>query len=346
MKRGMLVKNLSLYGLAHGLVDATCIALIFASLSLYGLNPEYFFTLVILYNVLAFATQPLFGYISDKKQKPKLMALVGIILLLISLGTLFISPLLTVIILGLGNALFHVGGGTISLNLTPKKATAPGIYVAPGAIGLLIGGLYGKSGIFSIFPLLILLIISFILIMITKTPKIDYKTQKSNKINNYLELIIILLLLSVAVRALIGSVLVFPWKTNFILLIALTLGIFFGKALGGVFADKFGWIKVGVSSLIISSVLLAFGTSNPFVGILGIFLFNMTMPITLVAISNTLPGKPGFSFGLTTLALIAGALPAFSPLKSTLNNSLIILITTLISASLLYLALKKSNVQN
>jgi len=342
-KRGILFKNLGVYGLTHGLVDATCIALIFASLSRYSLKAEYFFTLIILYNVLAFGTQPLFGFITDKIQKPRGTALFGLLILIFSLIIFFISPLFTIILLGLGNALFHIGGGTISLNLTPKKATAPGIYVAPGTIGLLVGGLYGKSAIFSIIPIFILLVISSLFVIFTKIPKIDYKERKNYKIYNYLELIIILLLLSVAVRALVGSLIFFPWKTNFILLIFLTLGIFLGKSLGGVFADRFGWIKVGVISLVVSSILLAFGANNYVIGIFGIFLFNMTMPITLVAISNTLQGKPGFSFGLTTLALIAGALPAFSPLKNILNNSLFILITILVSASLLYFALKRLN---
>jgi hypothetical protein len=46
--------------------------------------------------------------------------------------------------------------------------------------------------------------------------------------------------------------------------------------------------------------------------IFGIFLFNMTMPITLVVISNTFQGRQGFAFGLTTLALIIGALPYYA----------------------------------
>jgi FSR family fosmidomycin resistance protein-like MFS transporter len=57
--------------------------------------------------------------------------------------------------------------------------------------------------------------------------------------------------------------------------------------------------------------LLAFGASIPPLGMIGMFLFNMTMPITMVAIANILPGKPGFAFGLNCLALIIGALPFF-----------------------------------
>ncbi|MDR2411729.1 MAG: hypothetical protein LBD88_04100 [Candidatus Peribacteria bacterium] len=45
----------------------------------------------------------------------------------------------------------------------------------------------------------------------------------------------------------------------------------------------------------------------------------MMMPITLVIISNTLRGRQGFAFGLTTLALIIGALPYYARMEITNN---------------------------
>jgi hypothetical protein len=38
-------------------------------------------------------------------------------------------------------------------------------------------------------------------------------------------------------------------------------------------------------------------------------LFQLTMPVTLAATMALLPGRAGFAFGLTCLALVAGALP-------------------------------------
>jgi hypothetical protein len=43
----------------------------------------------------------------------------------IAAGLLFFSPLAAVILTGIGNALFHVGGGVMSLQLGKKKATIP-----------------------------------------------------------------------------------------------------------------------------------------------------------------------------------------------------------------------------
>ena len=70
------------------------------------------------------------------------------------------------------------------------------------------------------------------------------------------------------------------------------------------------------------------------------FLFQATMPITLTAISNMLPGRPGFAFGLTCLALIIGALPAFTELKTYYSSGLLTLLTILITAAALYVALR------
>ena len=73
----------------------------------------------------------------------------------------------------------------------------------------------------------------------------NYVREKIEKIKlNYFELILFFVFLSIAIRSLVGMALVFPWKANIDLAIILTLAIVFGKALGGIFADKFGWIRV------------------------------------------------------------------------------------------------------
>ena len=102
----------------------------------------------------------------------------------------------------------------------------------------------------------------------------------------------------------VGTLLVLPWKTDFNLLLMLTSAVVLGKAFGGILADKFGWIKIAIPALIISAPLLFLGPNYVALGILGAFLFNFTMPVTLTALANTLPGKSGFAFGLTTLAPI------------------------------------------
>ncbi|MGV8172484.1 MAG: hypothetical protein ACP5OA_07375 [Candidatus Woesearchaeota archaeon] len=333
-----IISNLSVYGLTHAVIDAACAAAAFSLVTLNRISPEYFVLLVVAYNLIAFGIQPLFGLLFDRLQKPKLSALIGACLTITAL--LFAShyPLVAVILAGLGNALFHIGGGTISLNLIKNKATAPAIFVAPGAIGLLIGTMVGKSEHFSIWPFILIISFLTIIIYFLRHPSIEYDTSNIKKIN-YLELTIILLFLVIAVRSFIGTIMVFPWKSNILLLIILTCAIVLGKAFGGILGDRFGWTRTAVFSLIVSAPLLAFGSNSPFLAILGIFLFNMTMPITLVAISNMLPGRPGFSFGLTTLALILGVIPTYIPLNELFKQKMIILIVILISAATLYVGL-------
>jgi FSR family fosmidomycin resistance protein-like MFS transporter len=337
-KNREFINNLTVYGLSHAAIDASCAAVAFSLLSSKSITDEYFIQLVVIYNAIAFGSQTLFGLLIDKYRCPKLSAISGSIITASAILVSFLLPLYAIILAGIGNALFHLGGGTISLNLTKNKATAPGIFVAPGAFGLLIGTLYGKSGSFAAWPLLITIAILCALMYCTKYPEINYKTDE--KINtNYFESIILLLLITIVARSVVGSVVVLPWKSDIFLLVTLTSSIVLGKAFGGIIGDKYGWQKVGVISLLISAPLLTFGASIPDAAIFGMFLFNFTMPITLVAISNKLPGRPGFSFGLTTLALIVGILPTYASAGSFLSQNPSVFAIIISSAIVLYCAL-------
>jgi FSR family fosmidomycin resistance protein-like MFS transporter len=339
IKKSTIVKNLLVFGLSHALIDFISALILFSFILSNTADRQLVIFLVILYNILAFGTQIIFGELSDKYKKPKEIAVLGLILGIISL-TFFISlPIISIVIIGLGNALFHVGAGTIGLNLTPKKATAPGILVAPGAIGLFLGTIIAK---FYGFSLLIPTIISFILITLmiyTKIPKINYRKSKS-KIKFEFYMLILLLLLTIFIRSFIGSSLAFSWKSELILLIILTISIFLGKSLGGIIADKYGFAKSGVLSLIFSAILLSIGQNIPAIAIIGMFLFNITMPITLVAISNLMPGKPGFSFGLTCMALLLGTLPFLIGTIIKISNTFLFVIIILSSITL-YFGLKE-----
>ena len=90
---------------------------------------------MLLYNAAAFALQAPVGFIIDKALNPKLAAIIGLVCVAVSF--LFWDNIFAaLIIIGIGNALFHVGGGSLVLSLKNKKATFSGIFVAPGGIGL------------------------------------------------------------------------------------------------------------------------------------------------------------------------------------------------------------------
>jgi FSR family fosmidomycin resistance protein-like MFS transporter len=329
---------ISVYGASHALVDAACAAILFAIVGIGRYDPQDLLLFVILYDVLAFATQPVFGLLADTVKVPAYSAVLGIALVAVS--TLLVPlPLLAAVTAGVGNAIFHVGGGIASLNLAPGKAALPGIYVAPGALGLMIGTLVGKSGGFVAWPFILLLVGSAVLILRIPGPETAaHRTLPASL--KWFETVIVLLLFSIAVRGMVGLSLVLPWKSDPALLIALTSAVVLGKALGGILGDRFGWTAVAVTGLAVSAPLLAFLPHIPAAAILGTFLFNMSMPITLVCLAQMLPGKSGFAFGLTAFALILGAGPAFTPLRDAIGHPLFIFAAILISIAALYGALR------
>lgn len=338
MSKQRITATLLVYSLSHALVDAACAALVFAISAGGQVQAADFFYLVVLYDVLAFATQPLLGLLSDKFKLPAYAAALGNGMVAAAC-LLLQAPLLAVILAGVGNALFHIGGGAITLGLADGKAALPGFFVAPGALGLVLGTLIGKSGGYIAWPFLLLLLLSigFILLL----PKAEAPAPRKLPANlKWFEVILGLLLLSVVIRSLVGFSLVMPWKADPALLILFTLMVVAGKALGGLLADKFGWITVGVGGLILSAPLLAFLASSPAAGMAGIFLFNLSMPITLICVSEMLPGVNGFAFGLTALALIIGALPTFTGMHTFFNQPVVILIAIIISFTALYAALR------
>jgi len=326
--------NLSIYSGAHALVDACSSVLV-----LFAINTgSSLFFYILLYNLLAFGLQLPFGCVNDLIKKPAFTALVGCLLLILSIISAKFS-LAAIVLAGTGNALFHIGGGTIALNLSPKKATMPGIFVAPGGIGLTLGIILARFKIFNPYPFIALLLIVCVSFIIVKIPEIDYHKTRI-KMFDFVILIIMIFFISIIIRSMVGLAINFPWKSNILLMILFALSIASGKAFGGLFADKFGWSKIASGSLLIAAPLLFFGSSIPVFGIAGIFLFNFTMPITLVAISNLLPGRPGLSFGLTTFALIAGAYPTFFHYKEIISQPVIIVLLTLLSSIIVFIGLK------
>ncbi len=333
----LIASNLFVYSIGHALIDATTVGVVFATGILNNLAIEEIVMLVILYNVLAFALQAIIGFGVDYFKSPSTAATIGCVLAGISTISLSV-PVLAVILAGIGNAFYHVGGGVISLNLKPGKATYPGIFVSTGAIGLLAGTIIGKSGNFESSIFVFLLTLLAIGIHSLESPKLFFKEINKTKLKRF-EIIVILLLITITARAFIGTLLNFAWKSNFNLLLILTIAVVLGKASGGILGDKFGWIKVAMFGLILSAPLLFLGPEFAIAGILGAFLFNFTMPITLTALAETMPNNKGFAFGLTTFALIIGALPSFTFLKNFVNPDLLLIIT-LASAIILFKGLK------
>lgn len=146
-------------------------------------------------------------------------------------------------------------------------------------------------------------------------------------------MILILIMISVCIRSFVGLSFDFAAKDNFNLLLTLVFAIAAGKFAGGVLADKFGMFNTAVIGLLISAPLLKFGYI-PQLAILGMFLFNLTMPVTLTALANMMPKYKGLAFGLTTLALLVGFLPVICGFKvsQSMFTAEIVIISAVVTA--------------
>ena len=104
--------------------------------------------------------------------------------------------------------------------------------------------------------------------------------------------------------------------------------------------DRFGALKTTCITLGLSAALYPL-SSQPVLGTLAVFFFNMTMPITLWAVAKILPGSKGFAFGLLTFGLFAGYLPSVYGLPSPLDSGWVCGAVALVSLLLMLCPLRE-----
>ena len=118
------------------------------------------------------------------------------------------------------------------------------------------------------------------------------------------------LLAVVTLRSYGGVIMSFPWRAGAWAWIA-ALCVVGGKLLGGFASDRFGEVRSATVTLSAAAAALIF-SAFPLPGALGLLLFNMSMPVTLYAARDILREGRATAFGLLTLGLFLGMLPAFS----------------------------------
>ena len=277
-----------LYAPVHFFVDGIC-----AWAMLGRLDAD--FGGILLYNFCAFAMQLPLGAVLDRlsdRRWPLRFAALGCCLTV--LGA-FCHPA----VLGMGNALFHVGGG-VDVIRDGGRCEKLGIFVAPGAMGLYLGGLLAGKMPWLLLP------VGIFMALLLKNIRIPEKisTAPSQKPAVFAALSCFAV---VVLRSLVGFQVVFPWKTGGWAFAAVG-AVVLGKMLGGILAARFGGRRVTVWSLTLAAVGYALGAAPAF-GLLALLCFNMTMPLTLFSLWRRFPDYPGTVFGSLTLALFLGFLP-------------------------------------
>ena len=339
-------KIVLIYSTIHFIVDLACAILVTNFISQKIGGNISFFIGIIIYNFFAFAMQLPIGIIADKINKNAVCSAIGCLLVAVAFGFSNYG-IIACTIAGIGNAMFHVGGGIDVLNISDRKATLSGIFVSTGAMGIFLGGKSSSIGFNKYYIIVIILLLSAILLLwLYNQIKEKVRNEKViiPKINSNEMIAIICLIITVCIRGYVGLILSFEWKSNFILAVISICAVVFGKMLGGIIGDRIGFTKISLISLIVSAICFIFAFNNSILGILAILFFNMTMPITLTALSNILFNNKGMAFGLLTVSLFIGAVPVFFGYNVIIFTPIGLFVTTIISAVILYIGINKYNV--
>ena len=285
--------RLAVNAAAHLLVDGLCAATVFGKLSDVGNLPM----LILVYNTLAFSTQCLIGLAADRLRRDGLAAAVSMVLIV--LGYALPAPgWLRVGLIGLGNSAFHVAGGRMTLLESSGKAWPLGVFVAPGAAGLTLGTLWpGLGWVFAVG----LILCAFLSLLLPEA-----EASAGERKENASLLVPVLLTLAVAVRAVGGSAVSFPWKTGAAGALLLAGFVFAGKCAGGFLADRIGARRTAWVSILPAALLIAFCAAWAAPSLHGQLALNLTMPVTLWLLWRAMPDAPGLAFGLTASALWPG----------------------------------------
>nr|WP_296456638.1 hypothetical protein [uncultured Acetatifactor sp.] len=375
----------AIYSGLHLLVDGMCALAMFGSLLPGGDRGLS----ILVYNFCAFALQMPLGVALDalcggKKGRetdfPFLFVLAGV---LCTVGGAFLHPA----VLGIGNALFHVGGGVGTIREDDRRSwrgRGLGVFVAPGALGIYLGTVLGRGGSWQMWAfgtgvLMALLCagaicgrkahrfevsgrkahcfgmwgrkVCFFEVSGRKAHRFDVsggeggteripesgvrgrgteadwgaeaqpsksspqKTEKQAAGNTgqgirNTAIAAVCCILVVILRSYVGMAVAFPWKTGFRAGLLAVLMVVGGKAAGGFASARYGMRMTTAVSLGLAGICYLCSTAM-LPGLAALFLFNMTMPITLYWLARSMPRMPGFAFGLLTFALFLGFLPTY-----------------------------------
>lgn len=353
----------ALYSILHFLVDGVCAFAMFG----YFATQENWYLNILLYNFFAFAMQMPLGVVLDglngdkklqKCQPSFVFAVVGVVLTLVGALT---HP----IVLGLGNALFHLGGGVGAIHEDEAKGwrgRGLGVFVAPGALGLYIGTQLAKSGIQSGRTWMIAIGVVMLLCLVwgvqvlrqssLRIRDVVYNGPCGGEVNSKRELsevkpdkltwvLLPACLTVVILRSYVGMAVSFSWKTTLFAGTIAVLAVVLGKVAGGFAAASLGIRRTVAVSLGMAAVCYLL-SDHMIAGVAALFLFNMTMPITLYLLVQRMKGLPGFAFGVLTFGLFLGFLPVYFGVKLPVSGCVIGCVGSLVSLLLLWWCVKSS----
>ena len=313
----------------HFLVDCLCLCCLYLT----ALDMAQMMTIFVTYNVCAFLTQPLTGLLADRMKQRHWMLLGADGLLAVavlgagvveSLGDAHTSGRLMLgvaTLLGLGNSLFHVWGGKEVARLTGNDIRALGVFVSTGAFGLAVGAVFASWGLLYLLLLFICLLSVTCIRMELKEliPHSSFLTPHSL----FPIGVVAAMMLAVAMRSFAGESYTTGIDKTPLLLLTLGATSMLGKMAGGWLVRGLGMVKAIMLMVVGATLCWMVKSQHLALMLLGLFLVNSTMPVTLYWANAALKGREGLAFGLLAAALMPGYLMATSATASHLLAALI-----------------------
>ncbi|MDE7213801.1 MAG: hypothetical protein K2N42_04410 [Anaeroplasmataceae bacterium] len=293
-----------LYTILHFVVDGICACIIFSKL--YNDDYSVCLSVFLIYNFLAFLSQPFVGLLIDRYFSPRIFLLISVVM--ISLGYLFsFQFIVSSIFLGIGNSFFHVCGGKDITVKSKNDILSLGVFVSTGAIGLTLGQrCYSETLVIIFFSILFL---GAGILALSKEEYLSIENEAYPKLKfSKAVLFFSLILLVVLIRSFIGKIIPLEFEVSLGVFLGIAIATALGKALGGVAGKYLGPRKTILVSMSIAIVCLCLGNTNPYTLCLGVMMFNFSMPITLYYANLISKEKQGFAFGALAAALIPGYL--------------------------------------
>lgn len=274
--------------------------------------------LIVLYLFCALFLQLPIGIYADKKNKNEVFAMSGVGIILATFFLALYGDLygeyiyLVAALVGVGNAVFHVGAGIDILNVSDKNATVPAIFISAEVFGLFLGlraiEIANTGSSLILYGMVLLGILAIVLLAaqgdIRKGLEITNSEYKFKPDTKQEEGLLISVILAIVATGFVGRYFVeeIVGYGTVIDIACVLLGIL----IGGILRDKIGFKKIIIASLVGSDILFIYSAISPVFGLLGLLLFCMSIPTMLMMLVNTFYEAKGQMLGVMTAALFVG----------------------------------------
>lgn len=299
--------------LLHFLVDGLCLCCLY--LIAFPFSLPRLTGIFVVYNVLAFLTQPLTGLLADRMRDRHWMLLAAVVLLLaavmmVTFGLPF-AGYLAPVLLGLGNSLFHVWGGKQVVLKAGNDMRALGLFVSTGAFGLAVAMVFFSLSLLYLFLLALCLLAVAYLKLEQNDERVGDALQDtpwSSRVRQSRWLLLLVVVAFVMFRSFMGESFTSAIVKDNMVVLLIGMTAMLGKMAGGWMASRMGILVTLAAVAVVVLGCLLCRSSERYVMLTGLFAVNCTMPVTLYWANGLLKGREGLAFGLLAAALIPGYL--------------------------------------